>query len=161
MSNYVTAAIATAVAIIVAAVVVIVVVVVGSSSDTAPTKDNPAAYTKAFVQQAIERYQRDGRQATIDYYNSVDSVDGQWYVFIVNPDGITIAHHNPQFRGRDPSLRVDATGYFYGDDLLAADEDGRWVDYVLLNPETGQNQQKHTWAVSHDGLLFGSGWYEK
>ena len=161
MSNYVTAAVATAVAIIVAAVVVIVVVVAGSSSDTAPTKDNPAAYTKAFVREAIERYHRDGREATINYYNSVDSVDGQWYVFIVNPDGITIAHHNSQFRGRDPSLRVDATGYFYGDDLLAADENGRWVDYVLLNPETGQNQQKHTWAVLHDGLLFGSGWYEK
>ena len=103
MSNYVTAAIATAVAIIVAAVVVIVVVVAGSSSDTAPTKDNPAAYTKAFVREAIERYHRDGREATINYYNSVDSVDGQWYVFIVNPDGITIAHHNPQFRGRDPA----------------------------------------------------------
>lgn len=161
MSNYVTAAIATVLAVIVAAVVVIVVVVSGSSGGEAPTKDNPAAYTQAFVQEAIERYTRDGRQSAIDYYNSADSVDGQWYVFIVGPDGVTIAHHNANFRGRDPSLRVDATGYFYGDDLLAADELGTWVDYVLLNPETGQNQQKHTWAIRYDGLLFASGWYEK
>ena len=124
-------------------------------------KDDPVAYTKAFVQRAIQRYERDGRQATIDYYNSTESVDGEWYVFIIDQDGFTISHHNPQFRGRDPSLRVDATGYFYGDELLGATEEGRWVDYVILNPETGENEQKHTWAVRHDELLFGSGWYEQ
>ncbi len=161
MSNYVTAAVAVVLAVVVAAVVVIVVVVSGSSDGEAPTKANPGAYTQAVVQEAIERYKRDGRQATIDYYNSPDHVDGQWYVFIVGPDGVTISHHNPQFRGRDPSQRIDATGYFYGDDLLSADENGKWVNYVIVNPETGQNQQKHTWAVRYDDLLFGSGWYEK
>ena len=124
-------------------------------------KDDPVAYTKAFVQRAIQRYERDGRQATIDYYNSTESVDGEWYVFIIDQDGFTISHHNPQFRGRDPSLRVDATGHFYGDELLGATEEGRWVNYVILNPETGENEQKHTWAVRHEGLLFGSGWYEQ
>ena len=29
-----------------------------------------------------------------------------------------------------------------------------------MNPETGDDRQKHTWAVRHDGLLFASGWYE-
>ena len=66
----------------------------------------------------------------------------------------------PMFLGRDPALRVDSTGRFYGDDLLSATEAGRWVDYVLLNPETGDERQKHTWAVRHDGLIFASGWYE-
>ena len=79
---------------------------------------------------------------------------------VVGPDGVTIAHHNEKFRGRDPSLRVHPVGYFYGDDLMSTTEDVRWVDYVLENPETGANQQKHTWAVRHDGLLFPSGWYE-
>ena len=87
--------------------------------------------------------------------------DGEWYVFIVDGKGYTIAHHNDKFRDRDPSLRVDAVGYFYGDDLLGATEDGRWVDYVILNPESGENDQKHTWAVKHDGLIFASGWYER
>ena len=117
-------------------------------------------YTKSLVEEAIRRYDRDGRQATIEYYSSGESVDGQWYVFIVDGNGYTIAHPNPEFVGRDPSLRVDATGYFYGDDLLAATEEGRWVDYVLRNPVTGQDQQKHTWVVKRDGLLFASGWYE-
>ena len=26
---------------------------------------------------------------------------------------------------------------------------------------TDENQLKHMWAVRHDGLIFGSGWYEQ
>ena len=126
-----------------------------------PSKDAPAAYTQALVERAIDRYNIEGLQATLGYYNAKESVDGQWYVFIINlEDGLTIAHYNPELRGRAPSLRVDVTGYFYGDDLLAADENGRWVDYVFLNPETGEQPTKHTWAIRHDGLIFASGWYE-
>ena len=123
-------------------------------------KSDAPAYTRAFVSRAIDLYNAIGREDTVAYYNTEESVDGQWYVFIVDEDGYTIAHHNPMFRGRDPSLRVDATGYFYGVDLLGATESGRWVDYVLLNPETGDERQKHTWAVLHDGVIFASGWYE-
>ena len=126
-----------------------------------PSKSDAPSYTKSVVQQALNLYDALGREAVVDYYKSKESVDGQWYVFVVDEDGYTISHHNPKFIGRDPSLRVDATGYFYGDDLLGATEEGRWVDYVLENPESDQDQQKHTWAVRHDGLIFGSGWYER
>ena len=105
-----------------------------------PGKSDAPAYTKAFVRQAMNLYVALGLEDTVAYYNAKESIDGQWYVFIIDPDGYTIAHHNPQFRGRDPSLRVDATGYFYGDDLLSATEAGHWVDYVLLNPESGENR---------------------
>ena len=99
---------------------------------------------------------------TVAYYNTRESVDGQWYAFIVDGEsGVTIAHHNPALRGRDPSLRMDATGHFYGDDLLAASESGSWVEYVIINPETGENQRKHTFAVLHDGYIFASGWHEQ
>ena len=125
-----------------------------------PSKSDAPAYTRSFVESAINLYNAIGREDTVAYYNTKESVDGQWYVFIIDEDGYTIGHHNSTFRGRDPSLRVDSTGYFYGDDLLSATESGRWVDYVLLNPETGQEQQKHTWAVRHDELIFASGWYE-
>ena len=123
-------------------------------------KADAPAYTRDFVAQAIALYNAIGREGTVEYYKMKESVDGQWYVFIIDGDGYTISHHNPMFIGRDPSLRIDATGYFYGDDLLSATESGKWVDYVLVNPETGDDRQKHTWAVLHDGLLFGSGWYE-
>ena len=125
-----------------------------------PSKSDAPAYTKSFVQQALNLYDALGLDAAVDYYNSKESVDGQWYVFIVDEDGYTIAHHDSKYIGRDPSLRVDATGHFYGDDLLSATEAGRWVDYVLKNPQSAEDRQKHTWVVRHDGLLFASGWYE-
>ena len=123
-------------------------------------KSDPAAYTQSFVRRAIALYDAVGRDATVEYYNTEESVDGAWYVFIVGEDGRTIAHFNPMFIGRDPDQRVDSTGYFYGDDLLGATESGSWVSYVLTNPEQGTERRKHTWAVSHDGLIFASGWYE-
>ena len=127
-----------------------------------PRKTDAPAYTEAAVQQAINLYEAVGLEDTVAYYNTPESVDGQWYVFIVDGEsGFTIAHHNPVLRGRDPGLRVDPTGYFYGDDLLGATEAGRWVQYVTVNPETGENQGKHTFAVLHDGYLFASGWYEQ
>ena len=127
-----------------------------------PRKTDAPAYTEAVVQQAINLYEAVGLEDTVAYYNTKESVDGQWYAFIVDGEsGFTIAHHNPVLRGRDPSLRVDPTGYFYGDDLLRAAEAGRWVEYVIVNPETGENQRKHTFAVLHDGYIFASGWYEQ
>ena len=125
-----------------------------------PSKSDAPAYTKSFVQQSLALYDALGLDAAVEFYGSKESVDGQWYVFIIDGEGYTIAHHNPMFLGRDPSLRIDATGHFYGDDLLSANETGRWVDYVLINPETGDDRQKHTWAVLHDGYIFASGWYE-
>ncbi len=124
-------------------------------------KSDAPRYTKQFVTRAIDLYDAVGRERTVEYYNSTDSIDGQWYVFIIDAEnGFTISHSNPKFIGRDPSLRIDATGHFYGNDLLTPSESGRWVDYVLTNPETGNDRQKHTWAVLHDGLIFASGWYE-
>ena len=137
------------------------IVVINVDSGPKPTKGEPGAYTKAFVQDAIDRYEADGREAAIDYYSSQESVDGEWYVFIVDADGYTIAHPSAEIIGRDPSLRVDVTGYFYGDDLLSATEEGKWVSYVFLNIATGSQDTKHTWVVKHDGLLFASGWYER
>ena len=43
-----------------------------------PSKDRPADYTQAFVLQAIERYEETGKEATVAYYNTKESVDGQW-----------------------------------------------------------------------------------
>ena len=68
-------------------------------------KSDAPAYTRAFVSRPIGLYNAIGREDTVAYYNKKESVDGQWYVFIVDEDGYTIAHHNPMFRGRDPRRR--------------------------------------------------------
>ncbi len=128
--------------------------------EPAPSKDDAPAYTQAFVQQAINLYDALGLDAAIEYYSTQESVDDQWYIFIIDEDGYTIAHYRPEIIGRDPSERVDVTGYFYGDDLRSAPAEGHWVNYVFRDPSTGEERQKNAWAVSYDGLIFGSGWHE-
>ena len=127
----------------------------------APDTSDVASYTRAFVQQAIDRYERDGREATLQYYNSADSFDGPWYVFIIDEDGMLIANRNPEMVGI-PASDVDGPdGYPAGRMVLAvASVDGAWVDYQFINPLTGRAEIKHSWIVRHDGLIFGSGWYE-
>ena len=125
-----------------------------------PTENEAAGYTRSVVQDAIRYHDRNGRDAAVEYYSSEDSRHGQWYVFIVDADGYVIATPNTDLIGRDPALRVDASGYFYGDDLMSATGAGKWISYIFPHPETGENARKHTWVVRHDGLLFASGFYE-
>jgi cytochrome c len=122
-----------------------------------PARSDPAAYTQAFVERAINRYNTQGLQATLDYYNSPQSVDGPWYVFIFDENDVIVAHApRPAFvglharEGFPTALQV----------VAAARPEGAWTSYTWVNTETGRTQSKHSWVVRHDGLVFGSGWYE-
>ena len=127
-----------------------------------PYKADPAGYTQAFVERAIGRYNTEGRQATLDYYNSSASVDGSWYVFIAEVDGVMLAHGvTRDLVGRVFADIRSGDGFPSGQQALAvATEDGAWANYPWVNPVTGDVSTKHSWVVRHDGLLFGSGWYE-
>ena len=134
-----------------------------------PPTSAPVEYTKFFVDKAISRYETEGLDATLAHYNRQESIDGQWYVFIVDENDLVIGHPDPQRLGLDVKgwVGTDANGYNFGPDMLSATEDGKWVSYVYRNPEsgglgsdnTGAMQLKNAWVVKHDGLLFASGWY--
>ena len=134
-----------------------------------PPRSAPAEYTKFVVENAISRYETEGLDATLAYYNRAESVDGQWYVFIIDENGKIIGHYNANRLGLDLNgwVGTDANGYSFGTEMLTATEDGKWVSYVYNNPETDslgsgsveEYQLKKAWVVWHDGLLFGSGWY--
>ena len=126
-----------------------------------PSKDEPAAYTQAFVERAINLYDDLGLEGTLEYYNSEDSVDGQWYVGIIDADGTILGHYDDNVRGQSlfGDLGTDVTGYEYGAEIVNVTEDGKWISYVYNNPATGELGSKHSWVVRHDGLLFGAGWY--
>ena len=134
-----------------------------------PPRSAPAEYTRFFVNNAISRYETQGLDATLAYYNREESVDGQWYVFIVDENDLVIGHPDAHRLGLDLKgwVGTDANGYNFGPDMLSATEDGKWVSYVYRNPEsgdlgagyTGELELKNAWVVKHDGLLFASGWY--
>ena len=131
-----------------------------------PSKSSPAEYTRHFVQNAIARYEAQGLDATLTHYNSPQSVDGQWYAFIIDQNDLVIGHPDPERLGLDLKgwVGTDANGYEFGPEMLSATEEGKWVSYVYRNPEsggigTGDFELKNAWVERRDGLLFGSGWY--
>ena len=148
---------------------VLILSVAGRSGD-APTpmpiskSDDPAEFTKAFVAQAIDRYDAEGRDAVLAYHGTMESVDGEWQFFVFDENDRVIVHPAVSANvGEDIKgpLGTDVNGYNFGEDMLTVTEEGKWVDYVYLNPTTDKEERKHTWVVKHDGLIFGSGWYER
>jgi len=140
--------------------------IVKAAIASVPSRSAPAEYTKFFVDNAIARYDAQGLDATLAHYNSPQSVDGQWYVFIIDGNDLVIAHPEPDRLGLDLKgwVGTDVNGYNFGPDMLSATEDGKWVSYVYRNPASGgvgagDFELKNAWVKRHDGLLFGSGWY--
>ena len=130
--------------------------------ETGPSRSQLSGFTKQFVRQAVSLYEAAGRDRTVEYYSSARSIDGHWYVFIADEDGVLIADPvMPANLGQSllGDAGVDETGYPFGLDLLTATGDGLWVSYRSLNPASGEVERKTTWIVRHDGLYFASGWY--
>ena len=133
-----------------------------------PSRTAPAEYTRFFVDSAVARYQTQGLNETLAHYNSAQSIDGQWYVFIIDGNDLVIAHPEPERLGLDVKgwVGTDANGYEFGPEMLSATEEGKWVSYVYRNPASGgigsgfdDVELKNVWVKRHDGLLFASGWY--
>ena len=134
-----------------------------------PPRSAVAEYTKFFVNNAVSRYESEGLEATLAYYSRPDSVDEQWYVFIIDENDFVIAHPSPEHLGLDLNgwVGTDDNGYNFGPEMLSATEEGKWVSYVFFNPEisdlnsgdVSEVELKNVWVVRHDGLLFASGWY--
>ena len=127
------------------------------------SKSDPAAYTQAFVDQAVRLYDALGLAATIAYYNTPESIDGDWYVFIGDENDVMLAHAAiPENVGLHFDDVLGRGGYPAGAQAAAAaTEEGAWTDFTFISPAAEAFQSKHTWAVRHDGLIFGSGWYEE
>ena len=134
-----------------------------------PLKSAPADYTAFYVDSAIALYETRGLDATLAHYSRRESIDGQWYVFIIDGDDRIVAHPDPQRVGLDVNgwVGTDTNGYNFAPEMLSATGEGKWVTYVFANPEsgdfgsgyTGEFDLKNVWVVKHDGLLFASGWY--
>ena len=117
-----------------------------------PARSAPAEYTRFFVDNAISRYETQGLDAALAYYNRADSVDAQWYVFVATLEGEILGHYNAE----DFAVHLQE---MLDDGSFQATEEGVWVNHEDANPATGEIEDKHFWLVAHDGLVFGSGWH--
>ncbi len=121
---------------------------------------DPREYTVEYVDRAIERYEQDGLEAMLNYYNSVASFEGEWYLFATDDADIYHVHPLlPQLIGRDIKDVVGSDGYRLGEELAKATEEGVWVEYLWPHPVTLKEVPKVGYAVRRDGMLFASGYY--
>ena len=115
---------------------------------------------KGYVNRAIERYDNEGLQATIDYYNRLDSREGQFYLFLIGADDNYLAHPIfPHLIGTDIKAVVGSDGQELGKEIAQATSEGIWVEYLWPHPVSRKELPKVTWAIRHDGLIFASGYY--
>ena len=123
-------------------------------------REDLAGFTRGYVQKAIEMYDREGREATVAYYDSRESVDGQFYLFLIDENDLYLAHPIfPHLKDTDIKEVVGSDDQELGKEIAAATEEGGWVDYLWPNPATGLEEPKSAWVIRHDGLIFASGYY--
>ena len=115
----------------------------------------------ATYSQTLE-YNNKGRDATFAAINTIPDEPIPTYVFVADPNTGTTEAQN---------VKHSLIGFVSDWDVISTDpaiddiltEIGRgtgvWVDYQLINPVTGQMEDKRTWLTMYDGLVFGSGYY--
>ena len=123
-----------------------------------PQVEDPRAHTLAYVTEAIEYYKSNGRDATVEHYNNPLSADGVWYLVLLDGDFKILTHILfGNMLGQDarvilPALAPD----FPLDELANIAEEGQWLQYTIVNPNTAETDVAHMWIVRHDGLYFSS-----
>jgi cytochrome c len=123
-----------------------------------------AEEAQAMVQKAIDHFRNRGAEATIAMVNSgvPEFRQDELYVFMVGPDGMTIANGADVTRvGLDAASIKDIDGKPFGKEMLErATGEGAWVEYKFKNPVSGAIEQKISWVRKADGFIFGSGVYK-
>jgi cytochrome c len=121
-----------------------------------------AEEAQAMVARAIALYDEAGMGEALRQVSKSPSFrDRDLYVFILDTAGTVAAHARyPQSVGANALNAVDPRGTHYVQEMLRrATEEGVWVDYIFLDPATGQPTPKSTWTVRHDMFIFACGIY--
>ena len=105
------------------------------SSSHSVLVEDVADSVKEYIDKAIARYETDGLDATINHYNSQESLDGQFYLFLIGDDDIYLAHPIfPHLIGTDIKEVVGSDGQELGKEIARATEEGVWVEYLWPHP---------------------------
>ena len=127
-----------------------------------PVPGEPAAYTQGYVQKAIDKYDSDGLDATVAYYNSGESLDNQWYLRLVSvADKTVLADGLPPnlLVGANATDLTDPQGFNFGQALLAAPEGGYWFQMSFFSSLDSGVTRINVWAVRHEGYIFASSYF--
>ncbi|MDE2700758.1 MAG: hypothetical protein OXI23_17960, partial [Gemmatimonadota bacterium] len=126
-----------------------------------PAPESPEAGTKAYVQAAIDKYKQEGLEATVAYYSSRESIEGQWSLFLIDrEDLVAVFLVAPGAVGLNiEAIKVPSTGFELGKEIVRATEEGHWIHYQRPHVRTGVILDAHAWVIRYDGLIFGSSYF--
>ena len=104
------------------------IIFASGSYELAPTKADPEGYARLLVARVLTMVDESGVEATLDYLNSPESLDGPWYVFAIEDrDGVLYSVGNanrPDIVGTTRE-RIDSTGFNYGEAFARRNRGGR------------------------------------
>ena len=131
----------------------------------APTVAELKEATAAYVQQAVEYYDREGLEATVAHYNSAESIsENEIFLILLDSDNTTIAHPlQRQTLGQDfTEFSSSRGGVRVGEMVVnAASEEGGWIQFeaTLAGARGSGFSQRHMLSVRHDNLIFIAGFF--
>jgi len=136
-----------------------------SAAETRTQEHGTAEEARAMVAAAVALYDEIGREAAFAAFEDPDGefVNRDLYVFVFGPAREIVAHGgNPELVGTPAASLVDLDGVRFGERFMdEATEEGVWIDYHWLDPITGEDLDKSSWVVRHDGHVFGVGVYDR
>ena len=144
-------------------VVLVALAACGDDSSEESSSQHPAARTVEYVAEAVEMYDAEGADATLEHYNTSQSMDGQWYLAIMDLETRVILTHafQPDRVGNQSVDTLTDDGRPVTDAAVTLTDNGPgWITYNFINPVSDQLERKHVWFVRHDGFVFASGYYE-
>jgi hypothetical protein len=124
-------------------------------------KDDAKALVKKAA--AYVKYQGKGK-AIVEISKPKGMFDkGEEYVFAYDLQGVMVAHpKNPALIGKNLIGIPDSEGKMFRKEIveLAKKKGSGWVEYMYLNPETNEQEQKTTYIQKVGDLIVCCGTYE-
>jgi len=131
----------------------------GTTFALAATKDDAVA----MVKKAVAAMKGEGTEKAYAEINKGGQfVDGEIYVVVSSPDGVTVAHAtNPKLIGKNMTDVQDVDGKFFSKDMTerARKEASFWYDFKFVNPETKKIQSKDMYCESLNQTIVCVGVY--
>jgi signal transduction histidine kinase len=119
------------------------------------------AEAEALVKKAIAYYKKNGKEKSMDEFSKSPGpfVDRDLYVTVLTLQGDSLAHINPQMRGKNTLDYRDMDGkYPIRERTELAKKDGKgWQEFKFFNPMTKEMEIKRTYFEKYDNLIFSSG----
>ena len=126
-----------------------------------PPARRPRAYTREYIQEAVDLYESDGLDALVARYSSRASIDGQWRLSVIDGDGkIIVSPLLPNLVGTDAADLMAVDGAAVGLEMLRATAAGHWFSFPQHNFRGAGEMWLNSLAIRHaDGLIFVSGYH--